>query len=86
MLGTGFNRAYGALSRDGMRRIQVFGLLGAFGLTRVVKSLLFETSPLDPFALTVACVSMMVIGLLAGFLPAARAARVDPVTTLHDEG
>jgi ABC-type lipoprotein release transport system permease subunit len=29
---------------------------------------------------------MMLIGLLAGFLPAARAARVDPVTTLRDEG
>jgi putative ABC transport system permease protein len=64
----------------------VFGLLGAFGLTRVMKSLLFETSPLDPFALAVACASMILIGLLAGFLPAARAARVDPVTTLRDEG
>jgi len=30
--------------------------------------------------------SMMLIGLFAGFLPAARAARVDPVTTLRDEG
>ena len=64
----------------------VFGMLGAFGLTRVMKSLLFEISPLDPVALTVACVSMALIGLLAGFLPAARAARVDPVTTLRDEG
>ena len=64
----------------------VFGLLGAFGLTRVMKSLLFEISPLDPVALTVACVSMALIGLLAGSLPAARAARVDPVTTLRDEG
>jgi ABC-type antimicrobial peptide transport system permease subunit len=63
-----------------------FGMLGAFGLTRVMKSLLFEISPLDPVALTVACVSMALIGLLAGFLPAARAARVDPVTTLRDEG
>jgi predicted permease len=64
----------------------VFGLLGTFGLTRVMKSLLFEVSPLDPVALALACVSMTVTGLLAGFLPAARAARVDPVTTLRDEG
>ena len=63
-----------------------FGMLGAFGLTRVMKNLLFEISPLDPAALTVACVFMTLIGLLAGFLPAARAARVDPVTTLRDEG
>jgi putative ABC transport system permease protein len=63
-----------------------FGMLGAFGLTRVMKNLLFEISPLDPATLTAACVIMTLIGLLAGFLPAARAARVDPVTTLRDEG
>jgi predicted permease len=63
-----------------------FGLAGAFGLTRVMKSLLFETSPLDPFALGIGCASMMLIGVVAGFLPAARAARVDPVTTLREEG
>jgi ABC-type lipoprotein release transport system permease subunit len=64
----------------------VLGMLGVFALTRVVKSLLFEVSPLDPRALTVACVATMLIGLLAGFLPAVRAARVDPVATLRDEG
>jgi predicted permease len=64
----------------------VLGMFGAFALTRVMKSLLFEVSPLDPLALTVACVSMTLIGLIAGFLPANRAARVDPVTTLRDEG
>jgi putative ABC transport system permease protein len=75
--------------RNGVVMVSVgllFGLLGAFGLTSVVKSLLFETSPLDPVVLAVACLSMMLIGLLAGFFPAARAARVDPVTTLRDEG
>jgi ABC-type antimicrobial peptide transport system permease subunit len=64
----------------------VFGLLGAFALTRVMKSLLFEVSPLDPLTLIFACVSMIVIGLVAGFLPASRASRLDPVTTLRDEG
>jgi putative ABC transport system permease protein len=64
----------------------VCGMLGAFALTRVMKSLLFEVSPLDPLALAIACVSMTVIGLIAGFLPANRAARVDPVTTLREEG
>jgi len=51
-----------------------------------MKNLLFEVSPLDPTALTVACVSMAVIGMFAGFVPARRAARVDPVVTLRDEG
>ena len=61
------------------------GVLGAFALTRVMKSLLFEVSPLDPLSITAACVSMTLIGILGGFAPASRATRVDPVTTLRDE-
>lgn len=75
--------------RDALAMVAVglgFGLLGAFALTRVMKSLLFEVSPLDPLALTAGCVAMILIGVLAGLLPASRAARVDPVTTLRDEG
>jgi putative ABC transport system permease protein len=64
----------------------VLGMAGAIALTRVMKSLLYEVSPLDPFALAAACAVMIVIGLLAGFLPANRASRVDPVTTLRAEG
>jgi predicted permease len=63
-----------------------FGLLGVFALTRVMTNLLFEVSPLDPLALAAACFSMILIGLFAGFLPATRAARVDPVVTLRDAG
>jgi ABC-type lipoprotein release transport system permease subunit len=64
----------------------VLGLLGTFALTRVMKNLLFEVSPLDPVALTVACFSIALIGLLAGFLPARRATSLDPVETLREEG
>jgi len=64
----------------------VFGLIGVFALTRVIANLLFEVSPLDPLALATACISMMVIGLLAAFPPASRAARVDPIATLRDAG
>jgi predicted permease len=61
------------------------GLAGAFALTRILKSLLFEVSALDPVALAVACFLMVVIGILAALIPASRAARVDPMTVLRDE-
>lgn len=62
------------------------GLAGAFALTRLLKSLLFGVSALDPSALAVACVLMTLIGLLAAWIPASRAAGVDPMTVLRDEG
>jgi predicted permease len=62
------------------------GLAGAFALTRVLKSLLFQVSALDPVALAVACVLMTLIGILASLIPARRAAGVDPMAVLRDEG
>jgi len=64
----------------------VFGLLGVLALTRVMRSLLFEVSPLDPLALAVACAALAAIGVVAGFLPAHRASRIDPIVTLRDAG
>ncbi len=64
----------------------VFGLMGVYALTRILTSLLFEVSPLDPLALAIACISMTAVGLLAGFFPAHRAARFDPVVSLRDAG
>ena len=62
------------------------GLAGAFALTRVLTSLLFHVSALDPVALSAACVLMTLIGILAAWIPATRAARVDPMEVLRDEG
>jgi predicted permease len=62
------------------------GLAGAFVLTRALKSLLFNVSTLDPAALAAACVLMTLIGILAAWIPASRAAGVDPMTVLRDEG
>jgi len=64
----------------------VLGLGGAFALTRVLKSLLFQVSALDPAALAVACFLMTLVGLLSALIPASCAARVDPMTVLRDEG
>jgi len=64
----------------------VFGLIGVYALTRILTSLLFEVSPLDPLTLAIACISMTAIGLVAGFVPAHRAARFDPMASLRDAG
>jgi putative ABC transport system permease protein len=62
------------------------GLAGAFALTGALKSLLFKVSTLDPASFVLACASIALVGLLAVLVPASRAASVDPVTTLRDEG
>ena len=93
----GIRMALGARSADvlshvlgnGVRMIAVglvLGLSGALALTRLLESLLFETSALDPLALGIACVLMLVMGMLAAWLPANRAARMNPVQVLHEDG
>lgn len=61
------------------------GVAGAVALTRVLSSLLYDVTPTDP--LTLVCVSLFLSGvaLLASYLPAWRAARVDPMTALRYE-
>jgi putative ABC transport system permease protein len=60
-----------------------FGLIGVYLLTRTLRGFLFEVSPLDPVSLAGACVLTIAIGLLAGFFPARRAARIDPGLNLR---
>jgi ABC-type antimicrobial peptide transport system permease subunit len=61
------------------------GLVAASGLMRLMKSLLFGISPLDP--LTYAAVPVVLIGaaVLASYLPARRASAIDPVEALSAE-
>jgi ABC-type lipoprotein release transport system permease subunit len=60
-------------------------LIGAIGLGRFVQGLLFEVSPLDPMGLAGGVVLLAVVATVACAVPAARAARIDPVTALRGE-
>jgi putative ABC transport system permease protein len=61
------------------------GLLGALGLRRVVASMLFGVGAGDPATLLVVAVMLALVALAAGYVPARRAARVDPSTALRAE-
>jgi ABC-type antimicrobial peptide transport system permease subunit len=61
------------------------GLLGAFALTRVMASLLFDMSANDPLTFAGVALLLSSIALLACYLPARRAARVDPLNALRRE-
>src|SRR5215216_2944113 len=61
------------------------GLLAAFALTRVLASMLVEVKPTDPVTFVSVAVLFLVIAFLASWLPAVRAAGLDPTTALRNE-
>ncbi|HET6976213.1 MAG TPA: ABC transporter permease [Pyrinomonadaceae bacterium] len=92
----GIRIALGARSRDvlglvlkeGLRLTALgvgLGLAGAFAATRVLRTLLFEVKPTDPT--TFICLSLLLafVALLASYIPARRATKVDPLEALRYE-
>jgi putative ABC transport system permease protein len=61
------------------------GLCGAWAFRRVLASLVFEVGTFDPAAYAAAAGLMLAAGLLACYLPARRASRVDPLVALRWE-
>ena len=61
------------------------GLLGALLSTRLVRDLLYGVSPTDPFVLGATCVLLITGALPAAWIPARRAASIDPMQTLRAE-
>ncbi|HKQ74024.1 MAG TPA: ABC transporter permease [Blastocatellia bacterium] len=63
----------------------IIGLSAALGATRLVASLLYGLTPNDPLTIALASMLLLTVAALAGYLPARRASRVDPMVALrHD--
>jgi ABC-type antimicrobial peptide transport system permease subunit len=63
----------------------LLGLPSGYGLGRLIESQLFGITAKDPLTFAVATGSLVIAAFLAGYVPAARAARVDPMVALHYE-
>jgi len=61
------------------------GLLGSLALTRVIRSLVYAIAPTDPLTYVTVSVLLLAVALLAAYIPARRAARVDPMAALRWE-
>jgi putative ABC transport system permease protein len=61
------------------------GLLGAFALSRVLGTLLFEVTARDPVTYSIVGVMLALVAMLACYIPAARATRIDPMIALRTE-
>lgn len=61
------------------------GLAGAFGLTPLLQTMLYEIKPADPLSFAAVSALLLLVALFASWLPARRAARVDPMVALRAE-
>jgi ABC-type antimicrobial peptide transport system permease subunit len=85
----GVRMALGATRRDVLRLVLtravrivaiglVVGLVGAAGVTRVLQTFLFGMTPTDPLVFAAVTVLLFAVGLVAAWLPARRATRIEP--------
>jgi len=61
------------------------GLAAAFGVTRFLGSFLYGVSPTDPATLAAVATVLVVVTILASWVPARRAARIEPLLALRNE-
>jgi predicted permease len=63
----------------------VIGAIVCVGTTRLLRSLLYETKPMDPVTVTLSLVAIVAIAFVASWLPAHNASRIDPIQALRAE-
>jgi putative ABC transport system permease protein len=92
----GVRMALGAARRDVLRLILgqglrlaavgiVLGLVGAFGATRFLKTVLYNVTPTDPFSFSLVASFLTLVAVVASYVPARRAMEVDPLVALRNE-
>jgi len=94
--GTGHSRCSGSFTRAGGARGAattrntariwfIRGLVSGVLASRILASIVYQATPNDPLVLFGVALTMLLVGLLATWIPARRVFRVDPTTVLHDE-
>ena len=61
------------------------GLGGALAASRLIRGMLFEVKPNDPVVYLTVAVALAMVTLIASYIPARRAARIDPVTAIRQD-
>jgi putative ABC transport system permease protein len=87
-LGAEPGQLIGEVMRDALRLVLpgiAVGLVGALAITRLLGSLLYEIKPSDPWTLAAVSGVLIMVAMFAAYVPARRAATVDPLTALRYE-
>ena len=87
-LGARRGHVMGMVLKEGMQLLTLgllLGLLGAFLTTRIMQSLLYSTSATDALSFVATSLTLVVVALLACYIPARRATKVDPIVALRYE-
>ena len=87
-LGARYLNVIGMVLKQGVKLVVpeiVVGLAGTYVVTRAVRQLLYDVSPTDLPTFLIVSLSLIVISLVACYVPARRAMSVDPVRALRNE-